>query len=68
MKVSEVNGQDITVIVSNMAYDGKSGPRKDVTKYADNSPDYYAKTPVHFISNDLLQMKQSGAIYSVHRK
>lgn len=67
MKVLEVNDAEIIMAMSDMAYNQKSGPRIDITDGKTRSQSYYADETDTFTKDELLILREKGAIDSVYR-
>ena len=67
MKVVEVIGDDVYVVVSLDAYDGKSGPRKDHTSGDLNRSDYFSEESVDFSIEEIVALKSDKTIYQIYR-
>lgn len=68
MKVTVVSPMGIQVLVSNMVYDRQSGVAKDISENKTDDRAYFADETAIFTHQDLIELEQAGAIYSVSRE
>lgn len=68
MKVSSLSSDGVMVMLSKLAYDKKKGTRKDVSEGKADADSYYlADKPVPFTKAELIELKESDALFSVVR-
>lgn len=67
MRVKNLASGQAELQVSNIAYNKKSGVRKDIRERKTSADSYYDDEPLYIDINGLKAMKESGAIYSVER-
>lgn len=67
LKVKNVAGGRIEVMVSNYAYNRSDGPRQAITKHETDRAGYFAAETLSFDAGDLKKYKASGALYSIKR-
>ncbi len=67
IKVIFVLPEGVEAVISEIAYDKKSGVRKDIQDGKANSESYFSKESVTFLNEELEKLKNSDAIYSVTR-
>ncbi len=68
MKVSSLSSDGVVVMLSELAYDKKKGTRKDVSEGKANADSYYiADKLVPFTKAELIELKNSDALFSVVR-
>ncbi|OAD24009.1 conserved hypothetical protein, membrane [Candidatus Thiomargarita nelsonii] len=67
IKVTAITEDGVDVILSDVAYDKISGPRKDIRNNKTNDSKYYSSQMTHFKKSELIEMKKREAIYSVYR-
>lgn len=67
MKVSAVTTENVEVLVSELAYDLETGPRKDIRDNKLNDTSYFSEDSAVFTKDELVNLKNSNAIYSVLR-
>ena len=60
--------EDIKVVLSEIAYNMRSGPRKDITEHKTSEKNYFIRESVAFKINELKQLKETDAILSVNRQ
>jgi hypothetical protein len=67
IKVVLVLPEGVEAVISEIAYDKKSGVRKDIQDGKVNSEGYFSKESVTFSNGELEKLKSSDAIYSITR-
>jgi len=67
MKIYSVTSEAVEFLISEIAYDGKSGPRKDIRDGKTSESTYFDHETVVLTKKKLLNLKNSQAIYSVVR-
>ena len=65
--VISVNGNSLDALTSEFAYDKKSGARKDLKDGKANDKSYFLEETEAFTIDELVELKNKGAIYSVSR-
>ena len=68
IKVTSVNLDAIETTFSKVAYDQKSGVRKDIRDGKAVSDEYYYESIIQFTTDELLELHEVDGIYSVTRK
>lgn len=67
MKISSVSAETVELLISEMSYDGKSGPKKDIREAKTSDRSYFVQEPAIFTRTELLNLKNIDAIDSVVR-
>jgi len=67
MRVTDVDGQQVAMQVSDIAYDRASGASKDVREGKAAAAEYYSNETVYFDHGELLELRDDGAIHSIKR-
>ena len=67
MRVSAVNGDEITFLLSNYAYNLASGVKNDIRNGDASRDDYYSQDGIWFYTADLSAMQKDGTIHSIER-
>jgi len=67
MKISSISTETVEFLISEMSYDGKSGPRKDIRDGKTSESNYFVQEPATFTKTELLNLKNSDAIDSIVR-
>ncbi|MBB6521415.1 hypothetical protein [Pseudoteredinibacter isoporae] len=68
MRIKEVNSGRVEFQVSKIAYNKVSGVRTDIRNRKASSDDYYDIEPYYMAAENLPEMRESGAIYSIERE
>ncbi len=67
LKVVEVKPDGVEVLASDIAYDGKSGVRKDVREGKANNQGYYSGEPFFISKQYVIELKNQDGIFQVSR-
>ena len=67
LKVTNISGGTMEVLVSNYAYESSSGARQAISKGETGKKEYYSQGTLQLNVSSLQQLKTSGAIRSVKR-
>ncbi len=67
LKVVEVKPDGVEVLASDIAYDGKSGVRKDVREGKVNNQGYYSGEPFFISKQYVIELKNQDGIFQVSR-
>ncbi|MZR63111.1 hypothetical protein [Alcanivorax sp. DP30] len=67
LKVVEVKSDGVEVLASEIAYDGKSGVRKDVREGKANNQGYYSGEPFFIPRQYIIELKNQDGIFQVSR-
>lgn len=67
MKIKSIADDNIEFFLSELSYDGKSGPRVDVSEGKANSKGYFIEDSMFFTLDELQDLKQRDGIYSIVR-
>jgi hypothetical protein len=66
-KVALVSSGNVAVQFANLVYDMKSGPEEDIKKHKVFREDYFSEQAAVFTTSELIKLRESTAIYQVHR-
>ena len=62
LKVNAIQGEEIEVLVSDIAYKKKSGPRRDIREGKAEDRNYYSSQSAFFNKNELIQVIMTSKI------